>query len=710
MPDAAPPQTVSGTTTGDITHLHEARFRALAELEASLVSCWLPDSTLTFVNQAYACLFGTTPDALVGVPWRTLHPDAEQPALQDYLAEVAAHPAPRSHEQQLMTADGQVYWFYWTNTPIFDEDGALLEFQSVGIDITARKAAEDALQAQRLFLQEIFASIQDGLCVLDAELTVLATNPTIQRWFAECLPLEGRKCYQAFHGRETPCPDCLVLRALESAEAVSDLQILPDGDGALHCREITAFPLLDTEKRSVKGVIEYVRDVTERQQTEVALAQSEATLRALLNASADAAFLIDTQRTILAVNEALARRFGRTTTELLGTDAFSFLPSPVAELRKVQFQRVIDSGRPVRFEDQRDGRWYDNSFHPIRDAEGQVVRLAGFSRDITARKETEALIQLVALEQTVVAELGRQALMGEAVPELFRLALDHTGHLLDSDMCEVFALQPDRETLLLAAGIKWTADDIGQASIVLPRGVAETSLMVTLDSPQGQELIPSLFWDAGMMSHAFVAIHANQRLWGLLGIHKRTHHAFSQGEIHFLESVANILGAAITQNEQREQLTYVSTHDAITGLYNRQFFETELKRLARGRHFPVSVVMADLDGLKSVNDTHGHPAGDALLRRTGEMLTTVVRAEDIVARVGGDEFTVLLPDFALTSDDLQARIANYAAAHPVPDEAPHLILSFGIAVAVDGNGLLEAVSIADQRMYQMKRAAGRRRK
>ncbi|MFN2363418.1 MAG: HD domain-containing phosphohydrolase [Halarsenatibacteraceae bacterium] len=95
--------------------------------------------------------------------------------------------------------------------------------------------------------------------------------------------------------------------------------------------------------------------------------------------------------------------------------------------------------------------------------------------------------------------------------------------------------------------------------------------------------------------------------------------------------------------EKEEKIKHISYHDDFTGLYNRKFLEEELNRLDTKRQLPISIIMADIDGLKLINDSYGHGAGDKLIKKAVEILKDSVREEDILARWGGDEFIILLP-------------------------------------------------------------------
>jgi diguanylate cyclase (GGDEF)-like protein/PAS domain S-box-containing protein len=152
-----------------------------------------------------------------------------------------------------------------------------------------------------------------------------------------------------------------------------------------------------------------------------------------------------------------------------------------------------------------------------------------------------------------------------------------------------------------------------------------------------------------------------------------------------------------------ERLRYLGTHDNLTGLYNRAYFEAEVERLARGRQFPIGVVMADVDGLKEVNDKFGHVAGDQLLQQAAKVLLDTFRAEDVIARVGGDEFAILLP--GANADEVNEILKRVRASQEIFKCANHkctLSLSLGFATARTGKGLLKAFKIADERMYQEK--------
>jgi diguanylate cyclase (GGDEF)-like protein/PAS domain S-box-containing protein len=161
----------------------------------------------------------------------------------------------------------------------------------------------------------------------------------------------------------------------------------------------------------------------------------------------------------------------------------------------------------------------------------------------------------------------------------------------------------------------------------------------------------------------------------------------------------------ITENKKVEdQLRHLSLHDPLTGLYNRAYFEEEMHRLESGRFDSVGIIMCDVDGLKLVNDALGHYNGDKLLMATANALRESFREGDVVARVGGDEFAILLPNsdsttLEIASSRIQEAIGEYNSATP---ELP-LSISMGSAMST-GNPIImnNLFKEADNNMYREK--------
>ncbi len=150
-------------------------------------------------------------------------------------------------------------------------------------------------------------------------------------------------------------------------------------------------------------------------------------------------------------------------------------------------------------------------------------------------------------------------------------------------------------------------------------------------------------------------------------------------------------------------LEYLGKHDVLTGLRNRAFFSEEINRLSRKGPWPVSLLMLDLNGLKRVNDEEGHAAGDALLRRVGEVLTKAVDDPGYAARIGGDEFVVLLPGADERSAQLVTdRILSVVDLNNQFYPGQRLSMAIGRATCSSGEQLDLALSHADAQMYEAK--------
>jgi diguanylate cyclase (GGDEF)-like protein len=200
-----------------------------------------------------------------------------------------------------------------------------------------------------------------------------------------------------------------------------------------------------------------------------------------------------------------------------------------------------------------------------------------------------------------------------------------------------------------------------------------------------------------------VPLNVKDRTIGVLAV--QTYEAgtrYTQEHCDWLTFVSTQIAMAIDRKKAEEALKFSSTHDKLTGLYNRAYFEEEVSRLSAGRQNPVGVIIMDVDGLKRTNDTYGHSAGDELLRATAHVLQQAFRSNDVVARIGGDEFVVLLPySTGLVVEKAIQRIEKYLVRYNHNGHA-EVSLSIGSACTEDGNSLSDTIKLADQRMYEEK--------
>ncbi|MHB1254459.1 MAG: HD domain-containing phosphohydrolase, partial [Candidatus Humimicrobiaceae bacterium] len=166
--------------------------------------------------------------------------------------------------------------------------------------------------------------------------------------------------------------------------------------------------------------------------------------------------------------------------------------------------------------------------------------------------------------------------------------------------------------------------------------------------------------------------------------------------------VTGVIRDVTDRKKGEEEILFLSYHDQLTGLYNRRFYEEELKRLDTKRNLPMTLVLADVNGLKLTNDAFGHFTGDKLLIKIGQAIKEECRSDDIVARVGGDEFILLLPKTGLSEAEkivkrINGKIKNIALDKIIAS------VSFGLGSKQDPSELMITVfKKAEDGMYKNK--------
>jgi diguanylate cyclase (GGDEF)-like protein len=199
---------------------------------------------------------------------------------------------------------------------------------------------------------------------------------------------------------------------------------------------------------------------------------------------------------------------------------------------------------------------------------------------------------------------------------------------------------------------------------------------------------------------------------GVLKIASSVPNAFDPQHVRILTLMSDLIAAAMFHavKYETDALYHQATHDTLTGLANRALFYDRLRQclaLARRKSGQIGILNLDMDGLKPINDQHGHRAGDAAIREIARRISRGSRESDTVARLGGDEFGVILPE--LTDRDSAASLAKRIAEEirrPFQFEDRQLPLDASIGVALfpdDGTEVESLIESADQSMYAIKR-------
>jgi diguanylate cyclase (GGDEF)-like protein/PAS domain S-box-containing protein len=349
--------------------------------------------------------------------------------------------------------------------------------------------------------------------------------------------------------------------------------------------------------------------------------------------------------------------------------------------------------------------------HPDGDIEGVFT----VARNITERKRAEAVAAQRTAQQAAVAALGVAALEGTEVASLMDDAAELVARTLDVEFCELLELTPDREALILSAGVGWRQGLVRTA--LMPLGSefhagftwGSRGKIVVEDYVAEKRFRPTaLLRDHEVVSGVSVTLGGKRTPLGVLGAHTTSKRNFRPDEVHFLQAIANVLAEAIVRQSAESRVRHQALHDPLTGLPNRSLLLDRLNhwaaRAERDRS-SAAVLFVDLDNFKVINDALGHDQGDRLLCAVADRLREELRPSDTIARVGGDEFVVFCEDMPSEHEAL-AMVDRLVHALDAPFEltgqSQHATASIGISIG-DANTAPEVmIRNADAAMYRAK--------
>jgi len=209
-----------------------------------------------------------------------------------------------------------------------------------------------------------------------------------------------------------------------------------------------------------------------------------------------------------------------------------------------------------------------------------------------------------------------------------------------------------------------------------------------------------------------VPLKIEDRVIGAMAVQSYTNPGlYTKEDIKLLEFVSSQVATTIERKSSEERIKHLCFHDSLTGLYNRAYFEEELERYNFLRYYPLSIVMLDVNGLKVINDTFGHLEGDKLLQHLSQTLTSVSRQGDILARIGGDEFAIILPS---TTSEQAHEFCERIKQACQQDKIEPIYLKLNISLGhTTQEGKYKAIRSllkeADRNMYQDKLFNGKSR-
>lgn len=544
---------------------------------------------------------------------------------------------------------------------------------------------------------------------LDAELRhVRASDAALAMVGLPAEALLGRTAREAGLPDEVVGP--LEEGLLEAVSTCAEQQIeleMPTAEGLrwLHLRLVPA----EAGDGGGARVTILATDITARKHAELRLSAGHAAFRALVEDSPDPIALIDSELHVVFVNGALEHATGRDASSMIGRPVSEAgLPPDIAERLEQAVRAVFSSGERLaidfRLPTPEGSRWLSGRLMPEPDEGGHVILSFTDVTDRVNREAEQAALRRVA---TVVAreadleEIGRVVaqeaaiLLGASGTAVYRFESESSATCIASHPPAVpHPRVPEVITLTGATATGRTART-GQAERVDDYDQAEHDDSV-------REVL-----GAGLRSGIATPLWTRGRLWGALTAGSSRPGAFGPGDEHRLAAFAELAAIAVSNAETRAELDHLIDTDPLTGLANRRAFTArlsgEVERARRHGHM-LTLVILDLDDFKSVNDTRGHQAGDAVLAEAGRRLLTTCRAGELIARIGGEEFAWILPQVDAAGAIIAVERARAAIAQIDVEGVRGITCSAGVCDLSVARDVDELQRRADRALYSAKRA------
>ncbi len=580
-------------------------------------------------------------------------------------------------------SNGEVRTCRWTTFAV--QDSSTYHALSYAEDITDSLAAQSALAESEERYRSLFDYNPDIVSIIDRNGYFIDVNDSVSR-FAPPEALIGLHYAAFLDPKDVPKHEEYLQRSLAGETHFYNSRVRTL-DGAPLDVSVTSFPMYRDGK--IEGIYTITRDETEQ------LAAASA-LRSLFEHNPDGVVSMNRDGTIVEINEAATRITGYKHENVVGMHFREFIPEHDRERANAAFTRAL-GGSPVSFNleaPDAEGATLvlEITFIPQYKG-GDRVGVYGVLQDITERRTAERRAEMQSLR---IRNLYFIAASGDYPDVRMRASLEMGCHACDLTLGAVVEMT-NGTPRIEAVYREPSADTIADAEII--------AMAKNVASLPGAA-IPVPFRN-GIAMRLDVAGDPYGAL--VFADPSGTTREFSPTDADLLGLIATLIAGTIDRSRQRARLRAMAYFDALTGLPNRVFLAEKLRdaiEVAQSRLGRVATLFLDLDRFKDVNDTLGHARGDRLLQMVAQRLVKELGDDATIARMGGDEFVVLLTDCRDADHvrDVGERILGIVSEPFLLDEYEQYIsTSIGIAVyPEDGRDDQTLIKNADIAMYRAK--------
>lgn len=679
------------------------------------------EGKLAYVNKACERLLGYDARELIGksaLDLPTYSASKDRDRARETLKKVIRGGAAEPVDMAVVRKDGVEIPVNFAASVIGDAQGNPSFLVAVIRDITERKRAEEALRESEEQYSALIGSMTDAvLKFTDGQITWCNEAVVdVYGYKPEELVGKGVSFLQPLDTDPVEFNKRIV-SSMRVGGWFRDVARVRRKDGSIVDVEYTISQVKRTRGEDSMELVAVARDIGERRHMEEALRESEEISRGMLDTAATGIYLLQDGR-FKYVNRLFEEISGYTASEVEGIRSLDYVhPDDRADVRG----RAIDvlrgkSSEPYEFRlIRKDGDtiWVLDRVTSITYRGKRAV--LGTITDITERKRIESEVLDYTSQIETLFGIGTVVSRTLDLPELLDSVLERVLAVMETEAGGVFLVDKETGDLVLRAYRGASAEFAGKVEgLRLGEGFTRHAALsrkplIVEDVAGDRRLARMGALDEGIRSLAAVPIIAKDEVLGVMGVASLEPRQFPERDVRLLVAIASQLGMAIENAQLYERAMTLAFTDGLTGLYNRRYLmeqiEREFTRSERNKA-SLSLVMIDLDGLKGINDGFGHHEGDAVLKLVGGIIKANIRASDVAARWGGDEFMLLAPDTnSRGARRLGERIrCQVERNRPVikGEEVP-VSISIGIACcpghAVDVAQLLQRV---DEAMYCAK--------